>query len=177
MTPRESIQQLANVLASISPEFTEDDVYKALAEAGVPEDAAGRAYRFAQIACGRRVLDGMGIKFSDEYLCFDRNGDVTKSGSLRYEAHYVAATQLLTPERVGGDVFGRLALMSAEVNAVNNALNAGSKPANLVMTPACLFLEEPTDAGMTNVQKVMSLHLMKLRADNPPPPKPWWKFW
>ena len=46
--------------------------------------------------------------------------------------------------------------MSADVHAVSNALNAGSKAENLVMTPAAFFMEAPTPAGMEKARQLLS---------------------
>jgi hypothetical protein len=53
--------------------------------------------------------------------------------------------------------------MSADVNAVNNALNRGSKPEDLATAPPCLFTEAPTEAGMENARKAIAEHLAALR--------------
>jgi len=91
-------------------------------------------------------------------------------------ATYIAATQFAGPETVGGPSFSHFALMSAEVHAINDLLNSGSNPADLVTAPAFLFLEAPTESGMANSQETISQHMAKLQADHPPQ-KPWWKFW
>jgi len=176
MTPTEAVQQLVHVLSNIEPPFSEDDIRAALERAGVPDDVADRAFRFGQIACGRRFLDGMGISFSNEYICFNSNGDVVESGDINGEPFFVAATQLAGPENVGGPAFGHFALMSSDVAAVNDALNSGSDPADLVGAPAALFLEPPTDSGLAHAQDELSRHFVGLAAQGAPP-KPWWKFW
>ena len=45
-------------------DFTEDTVYAAMGEAGVPRPVADRAYKFTQIACGRALLGGLGVRLS-----------------------------------------------------------------------------------------------------------------
>jgi hypothetical protein len=73
----------------------------------------------------RRFLDGLGVPLGSDYLCFNAAGDVIESGQ-------------------------QFVLMSADVNTVNNALHAGSKPGNLVMGPAAFFTAAPTSAGLGN---------------------------
>jgi hypothetical protein len=73
--------------------------------------------------------------------------------------------------------------MSADVNALNSALQTGAKPEDLVSAPAFLFLEAPTAAGMENAQRVIAQHMASSpRSSAPAKPepalrKPWWRFW
>ena len=176
MTPTEAIQQLVNILAETDPPFSDDDVYTALGTSGVPDDVADRTYKFAQLACGRKFLDGLGVSFSDQFICFNAEGNVIESGNIDEEPFFVAAIRFVDPDSVGHPAFSHFALMSADVHAVNDALNSGSNAADLVTAPAFLFLEPPTEAGLANAQSTISRHLAKLQADHPPP-KRWWKFW
>lgn len=177
MTPVESVQQLVLILRDSANEpHSEDDIYDALEHAGVPYDVADRAYKFTQIVCGRKFLDGMGIRFSDDYICFNRFGDEMESGCIADEPYFRAAMNHAGPESIGGESFGSFALMSADVQAVNNALNSGSDPANLVMAPTFLFLEPPTESGMVSAQQVIELHMKKLKSQSARR-KPWWRFW
>ena len=75
MTPEAAVHRLFDIIATRT-EFTEDAVYAAMVEAGVPGPAADRAYKFAQIACGRVLLDGLGVRFSPDYTCFNGAGEV-----------------------------------------------------------------------------------------------------
>jgi hypothetical protein len=154
-----------------------------MAEAGIPAAVADRAYKFTQIAWGRVFLDGLGMQFSSEYLCFDGEGNVVESGLLAEQPYFVAALGLVK-QYAGTPGFLRFALMSADVNAVNNALKAGSKPENLVMGSAALFLGATTPAGIDKARQLLSR-----RAASPdnasssgpsasaPGGKPWWRFW
>jgi len=60
--------------------------------------------------------------------------------------------------------------MAAEVHAVNELLNKGSKPENLVTATPALFMEAPTPEGMERARQ----HLLR-GLDQPK--KPWWRFW
>ena len=161
MTPEVAVTKLAEIAAA-RPELSEDGLYEALTAAGVPPELADRAYKFTQIAWGRTFLGGLGVRFSRHYLCFDAEGAVVESGELSEEPCFAAATRALelfyrTP------AFQRLALTSADVHAVNNALNAGSKPENLVTAPAFVFLAAPTPAGLQKAQGVIAEHMAALR--------------
>jgi hypothetical protein len=177
MTPLDAVQKVAQVLRDSAAEpQNESKVVTALVEAGVQADIAGRAYKFTQIACGRKLLDGMGITFSNEFLCFNRFGDVVESGRLDEESYYRAALEEAVPEKMGGDAFANFAATSAEFDAVNNALNAGSEASNLVMAPAFLFLETPTESGIVSAHQVIQRHVQRIGKTNARR-GPWWKFW
>jgi hypothetical protein len=178
MTPEDAVTRLAEIVAPRA-EFSEDEIYAAMTAAGIPDGVADRAYKFTQTAWGRAFLAGMGIQFHPDYLCFNAGGDVTESGPLADEPYFAAASRLVG-RFTQSPGFGRLALMSADVNAVNNALHAGSKPENLAMGPAALFLEAATPAGLEKARRVLSEHLSRRRPTTPSesaPEKPWWRFW
>ncbi|MEZ6108708.1 MAG: hypothetical protein R3B96_22160 [Pirellulaceae bacterium] len=146
MTPIQAIESLADVLEDSPSPFTEDDVYAGLEACGVPTAMADRAYKFALLAAGRQFLGPLGITFMDDYVCFDAAGKVIESGNVTEESFSWPPGSRVTPSEIGAKPFREFALMSADVNAVNNALNADA-PARLKTAPAFLFLEPPTDAG------------------------------
>jgi hypothetical protein len=183
MAPEEAVARLAEIIAGRG-EFTEDDLYAAMAEAGLPDPVADRAFKFTQTAWGRVFLGGLGVQFSPNYLCFNGAGDVIESGRLSEQPYFVAAMDLV-PRYARSPGFQRLALMSADVNAVNDLLHAGSKPENLVMSPAAFFLEAATPAGLAKAQQLLadrarSSGKASSRASpkaEAPAAKPWWRFW
>lgn len=153
MTPQEAVAQLASILAA-RPKFTQDEIYDAMDEAGIPAPLADRAFKFTQIAWGRVFLDGLGVQFDPDYLCFDRDGEVIESGKLEENTYYAAALVLARRQPpVAG--FTYLALMSSECNAVNSALNAGSQAKNLRMAPSALFIAMPTEQGMAKAREIL----------------------
>ena len=185
MTPETAVAKLAEILAA-RPDPSEDDVYAAMAEAGIPDPVADRAYKFAQIAWGRVFLDGIGVRFSPDYLCFDGAGEVTESGRLA-EQPYFAAAMAAAPGASRTAGFARFALTSSEANAVNAALNAGSNPQDLDAGPPALFMEVPTGAGIETARRHLaeraSAAAGKGRADgagggdSAGAKKPWWRVW
>ncbi len=160
VSPESAVACLADIVAD-RHEFTEDEVYTALADAGVPTSLADRAYKFTQVAWGRVFLASLGVRFSPDYVCLNALGEVVESGHLANEPCFSAASQL-APRYAGTPGFRRLALLSADVNAVNNALHRGSKPEDLVTAPAFLFLETPTAGGMENARRVIAQYLAGL---------------
>jgi hypothetical protein len=154
-----------------------------MAEAGIPDPVADRAFKFTQIAWGRVFLDGLGVQFSPDYLCFNGAGEVIESGPLA-EQPYFAAAMGLARRYARSPGFPKFALMAADVNAVNNALHAGSRPENLVLGPAALFLEAATPAGIDKARRLLAQRASAASrsggagAREPAPAKkPWWRFW
>jgi hypothetical protein len=177
--PADAVAWLADILGAWH-EFTEKEAYAAMADAGIPDALAARAYTFTQVAWGRTLLDGLGVQFSLQYLCFDASGTIVESGDLADEPCFAAATRLAERYK-GSPGFKRLAMMSADFHAVNNALNGGSKPEDLVTSPACLFLEAPTAAGMEAARQAIAQYLAAIpksgKLARPERAKPWWQFW
>src|SRR5258708_34332612 len=77
------------------PAFTEDDVYAAMASAGIAEPQADRAYKFTQIVCDRALLSGLGVIFSDRYFCLNAAGEIVGSGKLSSEPLFMAASPFI----------------------------------------------------------------------------------
>jgi hypothetical protein len=178
VSPTDAVPWIADILGPW-PDYTEDQAYAAMADAGIPNAIADRAYKLLQVAWGRALLNGLGIQFSPKYLCCNAAGEVVESGNLVNEPYFAAATRL-TARYKGSPGFKRLALMSADLNAVNNALNAGSKATDLVMGPACVFIEVPTAAGVEAAHRAIQQHMDPLpkpsKSPQKKPAKPWWQF-
>jgi hypothetical protein len=145
VTPAEAVSRLTEIIVRRT-DFSEDDIYAAMAAAGIPFPIADRAYKFTQIACGRALLHGLGIEFAATFTYFDGSGHVIEAGQLEDQPYFAAACAEI--RRIAGSPgFKRLALMAAELHAVNDLLNKGSKPENLRISPPILFSEPLTPAG------------------------------
>jgi hypothetical protein len=93
----------------------------------------------------------------------------------------------LAQRYAGSPGFEQLSLRSADVNAVNNALHAGSKPENLVMGPAAFFMQPATPEGIVKAQTLLSQRAASATKvggaggsaarESAPTRKPWWRFW
>lgn len=174
MPPESTVEQLA-IIVSERREFSEDEIYSAMASAGIPDKEADRAFKFTQTAWGRAFLAKLGVRFSPGYLCFDAGGDVMEFGNLEDEPNYAAAWKL-APRFQGSPGFQRLAFMSADFHAINKLLLGGSKAKDLVTTPVYLFLERPTKAGMERAKQVIAKHMQSSQVTHPVR-RPWWRFW
>jgi hypothetical protein len=63
--------------------------------------------------------------------------------------------------------------VGADVHAVNDALNAGSRSQDLVTAPGFIFLEPPTPTGIENANRVIGEHMAALaRNHSRPQPGP-----
>jgi|GEM_PF-654116 len=183
ITPERAVAYLVEMLAS-HPNLTDDELFQAMAEAGIPDRLADRAYQFTQTAWGRLFLEQMKIDLSSDYFCFDAAGNVVETGRLADEPYFAEAARL-GPRYHGTPAFLRLALSSADVDGVNNALKADSKPENLVTGPAGVFVEEPTSAGLQNAQQVIRQYIASRQEQTAPEKeaqKPQarpsrWQFW
>ena len=132
----------------------------ALAAAGVPAGLAGDVTAFVPIAFGRALLDGMGIGFSPEYAVAEGADGVRVAGLLGDHPVYAAATaraEQILALRQGGDAFVAAAVWSSEFAAVNQALHAGSNPAELEAGPP-VILRDAEPAGAVAGRR------------------PWWRF-
>ena len=161
------------VLAAEKPNADWETIEEELAKTGLTKETIERALNFTQIAWGRSFLAGMGITFSDLYFCFTEDGSLVESGKLEDDPYFRLATEVAGDYR-GSNAFKLLALTSAELNAVNQALNRGSEPQNLVTAPASIFLDPPTEAGFKKAQSLMT---QKLKENQPQVQTPWWRFW
>jgi hypothetical protein len=130
--------------------------------AGLSKTQATEVVEFAPLAFGRALMDGMGVVFDDEYIRLDDDGEERLRRKLADEPMFVAALAA-APEfmrNAGQDPFAAIAMRSAELQAVNEALNAGVSPDGLIASaPVMVWGEESPPAPVQA------------------PAKPWWKIW
>jgi hypothetical protein len=127
-----------------------------LIRAGLSRQHAHDAERFIPLAFGRQILAGMGVELPDSYIRVRAVDGRREEKPLAEEPFYrdaLKAAPILGSE-LGGDVFTNVALLSSELQAVNEALNAGASPEGLVASPPLIEWNRP-----------------------PSSPPPWWKFW
>jgi hypothetical protein len=180
VTPEMAVAQLIEIMnANANPDFSEDDIYEAMAQRNIPFGFADRAFKFTQIACGRVFLNGMGIKFSPDYFCLDAWGNILDSGELSENTYFIAALQSI-PKSFSVNAFKWFAMTGAEFNAVNSALNNGSKPEDLTTASPILFMEFPTEEGLQRSRQLITESITRLKESdvkNSARSKPWWRFW
>jgi hypothetical protein len=173
---------------------TTDAAAALLESRGVPPGLVDRLEPFVPLALGRALVGDMGPKFSADYLRVRADGGAERLRLMREPVF--ARTSALVPELMSGELAEparTLALAGSEIHAFNAALNAGSKPYNLVLFPPVI---PDRGAGPELVDRaVRQLH------EQPPPPRqppgpprrtesppatpheekkrarPWWRFW
>lgn len=121
----------------------------------VPDEIMDDIIAFVPLAFGRVLLDGTGPHLSPEYATIDAGGTTRGAGRLMdhpvYAAAHTAATQIMARQELGEMVVSA-ALWSSEFRAVQEALAAGSNPADLVGAPPVITRSAPAR-------------------------RPWWRFW
>lgn len=131
-------------------------VRSSLLRAGLSSEQAHDAIRFVPIAFGRQILAGMGVALPDSYIRVRAVDGRREEKPLAEEPFYREAVKSAPKlgSELGGDVFTTVALLSSELQAVNEALNAGANAEDLVASPPLIEWNRP-----------------------PSLPPPWWKFW
>jgi hypothetical protein len=127
----------------------------------IPGRLVEELVEFVPLAFGRSLMDGMGIAFDDEYVRIDAEGHERLRRKLLDEPIYRQALriapQVLATE--GQEAFLSIAGRSAEFQAVNEALHAGSNPEDLQASAPVMQWSDERHAAP------------------PPDTKPWWKVW
>ena len=175
MNPEQAVQLY--VQSCVELEGKPDEVIvEAMERRGCPVVLAIDAARYAPIAFARQFLDGMGITFSDEYLVLSANGKIEERGALSSNHLYKEAFRV-APEIMSKQLIATVVFRSSEANAVNNAMNAGSKPENLRLAPVLMFSGQPTEEGIQQAQKLTTSFLQAKPSAKTAPTKPWWRVW
>jgi len=174
MNPEEAVRQLADLLVE-RPTLDLAEGCQALETCGIPRSLAVRTYHFTQLAWARVLMDGLGVGFSADYLLFDHAGDVVEAGKVDDDPSYAAAWKLAGRFRATPG-FQHLVMTAADLKAVNSAILAGSKPANLTMAPAFISLEPLTPEGASKMNGIIEQHIEELQSQCARK-KAWWRFW
>lgn len=175
MNPAQTVQLY--VQSCVELEGKSDEVIvESMEKQGCPAKLAIEASRHAPIAFARQFLDGMGIMFSDEYLVLSARGEIEERGKLSSHPLYAEALRV-APAIMSKQLINTVVFRSSEANAVNNAMNAGSKPENLRLAPVLMFSGQPTEEGLREAQKLTTSFLQEKPASKTAPAKPWWRLW
>lgn len=179
VTPALAVDWFAEALAE-RPDSDEDEWTAALAEAGVPAALARRACLFTQVAWGRALIDGMGMRFSPDYVGFDAAGRVAESGRLAEDPCFAEAVRI-AEGYAASPGFMRLAAESADVKMAYQAHQDGADPKNLTTGTLFLFLEPPTEAGLKAATRVIGEYAGAAPSGRDggtsAGARPWWQSW
>jgi len=143
----------------ILAQYSDDDsglVRIGLLRAGLSPEQTTEAIAFIPLAFGRELLSGMGVTLSETYMQASDGGSGVER-RLADEPMFSEARKLVPriAAEMGQGVFTAVALQSSELKAVNEALNQGADPVNLVASPPVVLLPHAPARDK----------------------RPWWKFW
>ena len=130
-----------------NPEASDDEIVTILRNAGLPR--AGHVVAMLPLAFGRRILEGL-VELPTSFVELDARGEIAREGPLAEDPIFAAADRIARAEATRADL-DRIGLLSAEVNAVNQALHAGSQPGDLLMSPPMMRLGDDDDAELSHV--------------------------
>jgi hypothetical protein len=153
MDNSDTVTRTIDVLVQ-NPDAGFDALREILQREGLSPTETTRALEFIPLAFGRNFLGGMGVQFPDTYRRVDASGREVVRKKLVFEPLFMDAAMRapLVLMKQGQDAYMAVVLRSSEVQAVNEALNAGSDPKDLVAAEPVMLADET-------------------------PAKPWWKFW
>jgi len=143
------------------------DIRDRLVEAGVPRALATDLIEFLPLALSRAVLQGMGIGSKDYYIRMLPSGEALSPKKLVDEPVFREGLGMAGEIRRGGEAgFLAVLLCSSEFTAVNDALNAGSKPENLDHAPQIIMARDDDTRTFDPPSEIAVK-----------PAKAWWRFW
>jgi hypothetical protein len=135
MTAREAILRAVPAFVAI-PQRDDYALRRRLEEDGVPRELAAEIAEFVPLAVARALLDGMGVRFSDEYVRQTSQGRVIGRKRLDDEPVFREATEMADEiVRMGQDSFMAVAGWSVEYRHVRAALNSGATAGDLRYEP------------------------------------------
>lgn len=128
-------------LATAGPTAFDDDLVDALCAEGHDRRLAMRVVEFMPLAFVRVLLAGTGVDLSDRYIRVGQDGRADVERALADEPVYRAALDLA---RSGLSREQMLAIAggAAELNAISQALEAGSRLEDLTCGPPALMWPE-----------------------------------
>jgi hypothetical protein len=137
-----------------------------LEKAGISPQLATEIIEFLPLALARAMLEGMGVHFEDYYVRQTAQGRVIGEKLLADEPVFREALTLADELSGGGEAFVAVAGWSTEYQAINKAMNSGSRPEDLQCAPPVVFAEHDDDRPFDDTS-----------SGTQPRAKPWWQFW
>ena len=118
--------------------WDDEEILSSLIDGGIEENLAWMIIGLVPIFAGRILMDGVGPTFQDQVDLISPDS-ASESYVLSTFPPYIAICEA-SEKVVSHPNMQTLALVSAEVHAVNDLLNSGSQPTNLILTPPALLL-------------------------------------
>jgi hypothetical protein len=120
-------------------EKNDGEIYDDLVKRGFAPADADRLVAFVPLAFGRVLVATLPVTFPETAILVE--GGSRREVRLADEPIFAEAAAHARKGALTRDQFGALALRSAEINALNKALNAGSKPEDLAFSPPVVTLQ------------------------------------
>ena len=158
------------VLAFQTTDRLQDAIAK-LGEQRIAPDLIRRVTDFVPLAFGRLVMIRTGVSFPSEFMRIRPGGESETGLKLMREAVFARAMSIGC-ELIGGETLAaakKVALLSPELNVINNALHHGSKLENLALSPT-VFSDGQTSPA--EIERALKQHEKAVKSA-----KPWWRFW
>jgi hypothetical protein len=178
-TRRSLDEAIREFVSTVATTKDVDAALQALRGKGRDADIVHRMGAFVPLAFFRVMFADIGAKFSPDYHWIMKDG-ASQTLKLLREPVFARAAALYPQLLTGGHVEAvkLLATYSGAFHALNSALNAGSKPENLVMMPE-LIPSPDTDAAAIQraMLQVQASAAKAQRASAAAVRRPWWRFW
>ncbi|MCB1049348.1 MAG: hypothetical protein H6510_02990 [Acidobacteria bacterium] len=146
------MQQLIEAYLNRAVEGWDDEaIIKELSDA-FPDEAVAEVIHFVPIIAARILFRELGPVFPMTYFVLDAEGNVLEQGDLLADRPLLKAIRQFS---FSLEQLKAAAFRSSDAQALNNALNAGAKPEDLVMAPPVIFSEPPSQAGLLKAQETM----------------------
>jgi hypothetical protein len=136
---KEHIVNLISVFSG-SENLEDEDLINKLRENGLNMEEAERLIAFFPIAFGRVIINTLGnVDFSDLYRIKENGKEFKLTDEPIYKLAENVALESYETGLVGRELFSAIATRSAELNAVNKALNEDVDLNSAVFKPVLLF--------------------------------------
>jgi hypothetical protein len=99
-------------------------------------------YSFVTLAFGRELIGGLGVTTSNRFVLRQPDGREIEQPLTAEPLFMQAAALAHSRTQLSKDQFACIAMQSCEIAAVNNALNNGSRAADLILTAPVILLPE-----------------------------------
>jgi len=146
-----------------------------LRESGADPAIVDRVFYFAPLAFFQIMFAQMQLRLSPDYCLVKQDGSYEQRKLMREPAY--ARTRALCADLLEGghlEAVKILATCSSIFNILNSAMNAGSKPENLVFSPT--FIPDagtPPEVVEQAARQASMRHAPKAAVKA----KPWWRLW
>jgi hypothetical protein len=149
VTPTTALQWLTELVEQQS-EFTQDAICDELEALGVDAKTSNRAYNILQVTAGREMATQFGVELAPMFYFFHGDGSIAETGEVATHTEFQEAKRLCQ-NRMSNKGFQHLALMSADMNIINDMFHQNREPKNCKMSPPAIFIGAASDAGYAKV--------------------------